>query len=195
MRDDAHVPLDEFLPGYEVNEVHSARIAAPPDTVIAAVRALTPHEVRLVGALMAVRTLPAMVRRRRPRRRHRGLDEPLLDGLLRRGFAMLAERPDELVLGAIGRFWTADGGILRVSGDEFVTFSEPGFAKAVVNFHLRESGGSTLLTTETRIRGTDDAARRAFRRYWRLVMPGSALIRRAWLRAIRKRAERAAIRG
>ena len=42
MRDDARVPLDEFLPGYDVNEVHSARIAAAPDEVIAAVRALTP---------------------------------------------------------------------------------------------------------------------------------------------------------
>ena len=169
MRDDARVPLDEFLPGYDVNEVHSTRIAAPPEAVIAAVRALTPREVRLVGALMAVRTLPAMVRRRRLRTGHRGLDE--------------------LVLGAIGRFWTADGGILRVSGDEFVTFCEPGFAKAVVNFHVRESGTGTLLTTETRIRGTDEDARRRFRRYWRIVMPGSALIRRAWLRAIRKRAE------
>jgi hypothetical protein len=47
-----------------------------------------------------------------------------------------------------------------------------------------------MLTTETRIQGTDERARRSFRRYWRLVMPGSAAIRRAWLRAIRKRAER-----
>ena len=59
-----------------------------------------------------------------------------------------------------------------------------------MNFHVREVDGGTLLTTETRIRGTDDSATRTFRRYWRVVMPGSAAIRRAWLRAIRKRAER-----
>jgi hypothetical protein len=90
----------------------------------------------------------------------------------------------------IGRFWTADGGVLPVSAEGFGAFEEPGFAKAVVNFHVREVDGDTLLTTETRIRGTDDSATRTFRRYWRVVMPGSAAIRRAWLRAIRKRAER-----
>ena len=59
-----------------------------------------------------------------------------------------------------------------------------------MNFHVRAVDGGTLLTTETRIKGTDEEARRRFRRYWRVVMPGSALIRRAWLRAIRRRAER-----
>ena len=33
-------------------------------------------------------------------------------------------------------------------------------------------------------------ARRSFRRYWRVIYPGSAAIRLAWLRAIRRRAER-----
>src|SRR4051795_2046657 len=187
----AEVTLEEFLPEYDVNEIHSTRIAAPPDAVLAAVRALTPREVPLTGALMAIRTLPAIiVHRRLPAARHRGLDHPLLDGLQRRGFAMLAERPDELVLGAIGRFWKAEGEILRLSGDDFVAFDEPGFAKAVMNVHVAAVSGGTVATTETRVRATDEAARRTFRRYWRIVMPGSALIRRAWLRAIRKRAER-----
>ena len=184
-----HVALDDFLPAYDLNEVHSTRIAAPPDTVLAAIRALTPREVRLVGALMAVRTLPAILARRSRPTGNRRLDEPLLNGLRARGFAMLTERPDELVLGAIGRFWKAEGEILRVGSDEFVTFDAPGFAKAVVNFHVQAVSGGTVVTTETRIRGSDDDARRKFRRYWRIVMPGSALIRRAWLRAIRKRAE------
>ena len=190
MRNDADVPLDEFLPDYDFNEVHSTRISAQPEAVLAAVRALTPREVRLVGALMAVRTLPAILARRSRPRGNRGLDKPLLDGLRHRGFAMLSERPDEVVLGAIGRFWKAEGEILRVGSEDFVTFDEPGFAKAVVNFHVQAVSGRTVVTTETRIRGTDEDARRKFRRYWRIVMPGSALIRRAWLRAIRKRAER-----
>jgi hypothetical protein len=195
VRDDEGVPLDDFLPDYDVNEIHSTRIAAPPDAVLAAVRALTPREVPLTGALMAIRTLPAILARRRPPAGNRRLDDPLLDGLSRRGFATLAERPDELVLGAIGRFWKAEGEILRVGSDEFVAFDEPGFAKAVVNFHVQAVSGGTVVTTETRIRCTDEKARRTFRRYWRIVMPGSALIRRAWLRAIRRRAEAASARG
>jgi hypothetical protein len=184
VRDDAHVPLDEFLPQYDANE-----IAAPPDAVIAAVRSLTPDEVPLVNVLMAVRSLPGRVLRRRrpPLRPHGG--GPVLDRMLAGGFVLLAESPGEVVLGTVGRFWTLDGGIRRVTADEFAAFGDAGFAKAVMNFHVRAGGAGTRLTTETRILATDEAARRSFRRYWRIVMPGSALIRRAWLRAVRKRAE------
>jgi hypothetical protein len=50
----------------------------------------------------------------------------------------------------------------------------------VTSFHA----DGRLLTTETRIAAVDDAARRAFMRYWRIVGPFSGLIRRRWLRAI-----------
>jgi hypothetical protein len=185
------VPLDEFLPDHDANEVHSIEIAAPPDAVMAAVRALTPRELRLAGLLMTLRGVPAaLLRRRRPSRSSRVLDAPVLDNFTRGGFVVLTDRPDELVLGAVGRFWKLEGDIRRIDPGEFATFDEPGVAKAVVNFHVSDAGGRTLLSTETRIATTDEAARRSFRRYWRIVMPGSALIRRAWLRAIRKRAER-----
>ena len=66
------MPLDEFLPDYDVNEVHSTRVAASPDAVMAAVRSLTAREVPLLVALMAIRSLPSLLmgrRRRRPRAR------------------------------------------------------------------------------------------------------------------------------
>jgi hypothetical protein len=47
----------------------------------------------------------------------------------------------------------------------------------------------TLLTTETRVYATDASSRRRFARYWRVIYPGSSLIRRMWLRAVEKRAE------
>jgi hypothetical protein len=182
------VPLDEFLPDYDVNEIHSTRIAAPPDAVMAAVRSLTAREVPVLVALMAVRTLPARLRGRRRRAR----EGTILEGFLRGGFVTLADRPHELVVGAVGRFWRASGDVRRVSADEFSPFREPGYAKAAFNMQAQPlAEGGTLLTTETRIQPTDDHARRRFRRYWLLVHPGSAAIRRAWLRAIRKRAQRA----
>ena len=51
--------------------------------------------------------------------------------------------------------------------------------------------GWCRVTTETRVFSTDDSARRAFAAYWRIIYPGSSFIRRMWLRAIRRRAERA----
>ena len=77
------------------------------------------------------------------------------------------------------------------SPDEFLPFADPGVAKAVVGFRLDPIGAGILLTTETRFVATDDATDRLMRRYWRIIRPGSNLIRTEWLRAIRSRARRA----
>jgi hypothetical protein len=179
------VPLDEFLREYHFNEVHTTQVAASPGAALAAARSVTPREVPVMMTLMALRTLPRLFRGERM-----SLRQPLVDQLLGAGFVLLAERADELVAGVVGRFWRADGGVRRVSRDDFVAFREPGFAKGVVDFRVRGDGAGTLLTTETRVWCTDEDARRSFGRYWRVVHPGSALIRREWLWAIRRRAER-----
>ena len=181
--------LDEFLPSYDVNEVHTLSAAAPPAAVMQAIRALTPAEVPLMVALMAVRSVPRLLSRERP-----SLRGPLLDGFLRAGFATLRERPDEVVIGGVGRFWQPTGGLRPIEAAEFSDFDEPGFAKAVFNFRLERSGDRTLVRTETRVATTDEHAKRRFGLYWKIVYPGSALIRVAWLRAIRRRAERARLR-
>ena len=173
------MPLDEFLPEFHFNEVHSTLVAAPPERTIAAARELTPRDVPVMAGLMALRRL------RLPRS-----PGPIFDQMLRNGFVVLADRPDELVLGAAGRFWSFDSDIERVTAAEFEGFDAPDHAKAVMDFHVEPAPGGCLLSTETRIAGTDERARRSFGRYWRFVHPGSALIRRAWLRAVRRRAER-----
>jgi hypothetical protein len=177
--------LDEFLPAYDVHEVHSVTTTAAPAAVMDAVRAVTPGEVPLLVALMAVRSLPALLRRRRLPMRG-----PLLEGFTKSGFVRLRESPEELVLGGVGRFWQPSGGLRRIDAADFAGFAEPGFAKTAFNFQIARVDGRTVLRTETRIATTDDRARRSFARYWRLIHPGSALIRVAWLRAIRRRAER-----
>jgi hypothetical protein len=59
-----------------------------------------------------------------------------------------------------------------------------------MNFEiLPESPTASRLRTETRIQATDARAKRRFGLYWTFIQPGSALIRRVWLRAVRKRAE------
>jgi hypothetical protein len=76
-----------------------------------------------------------------------------------------------------------------VPADSFVRFAEPGWVKTAVNFHAVRDGDHALLSTEARILATNAAARRSFRRYWRVIYPGSAAIRIAWLRTIRRRAQ------
>jgi hypothetical protein len=58
-----------------------------------------------------------------------------------------------------------------------------------MNFVVTPEGpNSSLVSTETRVFANSPRARRNFARYWRLIYPGSALIRRMWLRAVERRA-------
>jgi hypothetical protein len=177
------MPLDEFLPHFHFRERHSTVVAASPERTLEAARELGARDVPVMVALMALRRLPS-------RRVDRPAPGPILDQMVRNGFVVLAERSDEVVLGVVGRFWKLSGGIRPVSAAEFVAFAEPGYAKAAIDFRVEGAPGGCRISTETRIEGTDDRARRTFGRYWRVVHAGSALIRLAWLRAIRRRAER-----
>jgi hypothetical protein len=178
--------LDVHLSEWTVRERHSIRIAASPGHTLAAARAVTRREVRMLRFLMALRSLPVAFRRGA----QRGLDKPLLRGFERMGFAELGESSNEFVYGGVGRFWQPSGGLRQVSAEEFAGFHEPGYAKAGFNFQVEPDGnGGCVLSTETRVLATDDHARRRFRLYWTFVRPGSGLIRHAWLHAIRSRAE------
>jgi len=184
--------LDAVLPEPAHRELHRTRVAAAPDAVWDAVFAVTPRELLLADLLLRVRELPV-----RLAGRDAGLaaarDEPLLAPFLREGFRVLVEdRPRTWVMGAVGRPWRLRDAAIVAFDDlpAFAAFDAPGVVKIALSFELAPQDGGTLLLTETRVAPTDPAAARAFARYWRVIRPGSDVIRRDWLRAIRRRAER-----
>lgn len=179
--------IDDYLPAYDVHEVHRVSSSAEPEALIAAAHEVTAREVPLMVGLMAIRSLPAVLRGRRRLSVH----GPILANFIGAGFVVLEDVPDRLVVGGVGRFWQASGGLRRIEPEAFSGFADPGWAKTAFTFHAQRRNGRSVLTTETRILGTDAHAKRNFRRYWRVIYPGSAAIRLAWLRAIRRRAERA----
>jgi len=175
--------LDDHMPVWDVRERHSIEVAASPEPTLAAALAVTRGEVRSIGVLMGIRSLGL-----RRRGRH---DAPLLDGFRQMGFGALGETAHEVAYGGVGRFWQPSGGLRRVAPEHFAGFAEPGYAKAGFNFLVAPGrDGGCVLSTETRVLATDDRARRRFRAYWTVIRPGSGLIRRDWLRAIRARVER-----
>jgi hypothetical protein len=182
--------LDGLLPRYDFNEVHTRVVAAPPDQVFAAVKAVTLREMPLVRLLFALRSVPARLARRR------GLplagSEPLFAQMLEFGFTLLAEDPGrEVVAGGVAQMWKRGGKTASISdGEEFAAFDRPGYVKVAMTFLLVEQDGGTRLETETRVLATDAKSYEGFARYWRLIRPGSAAIRRVFLRAIARRAER-----
>ena len=98
----------------------------------------------------------------------------------------------EMVCGVIGQVWKAAGTVLTSRDTrEFVACAEPGDAKVAMTFAVRPLDHRTELRTETRVATTDPASRRQFGRSWRVIRPGSALIRRSWLRAAKRRGQQA----
>ena len=180
--------IDEWMPVWDVVERHETRIRAPREAVWRTVRTLDFARSPVIAALFALRSLPGLLSRG-PRKRALGTT---MDGLLRNGFVLLGERPgEELLLGVVGRFWRPTGDLVRLTADELRAFDRPGYAVGAWDFTLAEEGGAVRLATETRVRCTDAASRRSFRRYWTVVGPFSALIRREMLRSVRRAAESA----
>jgi hypothetical protein len=173
--------LDQAMPNYDRREVHRRRIHAPADAIWEAAKELRGDEMAVMRLLMGIRTLG---------RGSGNGQRTVLSSFRGMGFRLIAEDPgEEMVVAGIGRFWQPSGGLRKVeSAEQFAAFAEPGYAKVAFNFRLE----GEVLSTETRIAGTDAHARRRFGAYWLLVRPGSGLIRREWLRAIDKRAQAAA---
>jgi hypothetical protein len=189
--------LDQFVFAWQFNEFHSVRIA-PKEKVYTALKQVTAEEILFFHALVWVRRMgrpgPENILNPPP-------NTPLLEVATKTTFIVLAEKPNqEIVVGtlvAAPRGWRPRGERTPEAFKKLLDSQQPGFALAAMNFRLEDcdtkarpdADPCTVLTTETRIYATDAASRRAFARYWRVIYPGSSLIRRMWLRAIKKRAE------
>lgn len=186
--------LDAYVPAPDAVEWHAVVVHASP----AAVRdALWRADLGgpVARALLAARVLPAALRGHADARarlvalwRRPALT---LHELAAGGFARLAQTQDAVVFGLTGRFWTLGGGVVPTDPATWDAGPPAGMAQAAWSFEVvPKAVGHTRLVTETRVRCADAEARRDFRRYWRVVQPGSALLRRLMLRRIRRWAER-----
>ena len=183
--------LDDFVPAYQFGEFDSIRIKASGERVFAAIRDVSAGEIMLFRALTWIRrggtAGEESILNAPP-------NKPILAVAMRTGFMKLAENADrEIVLGTLvvaPRGWRLNKDKRPTPGD-FQALHAPGFGLAAMNFRVEDAeNGDTVLTTETRVYATDDLTRRKFAVYWRVIYPGSALIRVMWLRAIRARAEK-----
>jgi hypothetical protein len=119
----------------------------------------------------------------------RGL--PILQVAMRSGFHELSDEPGrEIVLGVAGPASRAARAAAIPGAPRPFTPSADGYVSIAISFHITQDGdGGTVLETETRVFAPDAETRRRLATYWRVILPGSALIRRSWLDAIRRRAE------
>jgi len=180
--------LDEFAPIYQFRETVSIPVHASAERVYRAVFDVTADEVPFYRTLVWLRRGGA----RGPASVLNPPDgEPLISVATRTSFLRLAEVPGrEFVMGAVVM---APPGVRLAPGQNpasFKSLNQEGFAKATMNFVVEPQGPEwSLLRTETRVFATDPASRDEFASYWKVITPGSVLIRHMWLRAIKVRAE------
>jgi len=174
-----------FLPATHYSESHADRIRATPARVAAAMRAVRADEIRglatmiwMCGAPRSLSEADGPVLRR-----------PVFEALRHTDIAVLSDRGDQVVLGAIGQFWNRTSVPAR-NESAFRSFSNPHYAKMVTSVTLRAEGnGGCRVVTETRAFCADPDARRRLGAYWYVAAPGRAMLQSQWLAAVRRRAE------
>ncbi len=177
--------LDGVIPNPRLQETDSVDVAAPAARVWQRLRHADLAQSPLIRALFALRTLPA---------RLHGEASPSairIDDFRstpeRPGFTILAEDEGrEVVVGAIGKVWQADIPFEHVTKpEEFSSFDRKEFVK--VAWALRAlplDEASTRVEIEVRVTATDERSWRRFRRYFRVIGPGSRYIRHSLLRSL-----------
>lgn len=185
--------LDEWMPEWQFGEYHSIRIYATPEKVYRAIREVTAEDIFLFRTLTWIRN-PRLRSRQPEHILNPPRRKPILEVAQAGGFLMLAdEPPHEIVLMTVvisnAAVWHD---VLETHEERMQQLtSRPGNAVATVNFRVHDTGeGSCHVSTETRVFATDSSSRRRFAAYWRVIYPGSSVIRYTWLRAIKHRSEK-----
>jgi hypothetical protein len=191
--------LDRLLPRYDTTRVEHRLIPGDIEKVYEATRQAdftrAWRESLAVRALFAARSAgeraAALARRRAPAPLP-DVESLRLAGMPMHGdWVLLGEdRPREIAFGVIGRFWGGETVWQEIDAADFVSFDRPGFGKIGCNFSLRAYGSTgTLVSYEARTQTTDEAARRAFLRYWRPLSPFIGVVMRSQLRVVAHEAE------
>jgi hypothetical protein len=185
----AHITkLDAWMPQWQVGEEHTLHVAAAPEKVFAAIHAVRADEIFLFRTLIAIRrcgqTGPESIMNPPEKK-------SLLDVATETTFVLLEEEaPRELVIGTVIAAPRGARASARLAPELFRKTLPPGVVLATMNFVvLPDNNGGSSVSTETRIYANSPPALRRFGIYWRIIHPGSDIIRRMWLRAIRHRAE------
>ncbi len=168
----------KYLPDYHFNEKHGIIISSSPSKVYSIICELDASSSWIVRVLLALRGIP--------RDTTAGIE-----GWKKMGFTVLEQKKDkEIILGLIGQFWKVSGKIQPCTAEEFTSFNNPDFAKAVWNFEITQQGeNQVLLETETRIFCPVETIRKKFGRYWFFIKPFSGIIRTEMLKVIKRKAE------
>jgi hypothetical protein len=184
--------LDDIVPEYQFFEVHSARIHARPEQVMQALRQSTFADMTSLATLLKIRGAAARV----PHGDTSAFlqNRRIIDSFSESGYLSGGNDHEIVICGAVDMraMRRPDVRTLQACGE----YRDKGGVKTVFGFIVEDLGGGwSTLTTETRVVALDDSTSKGAARYWRLIVPGSGLLRLQWLDGIKRRAENGPISG
>jgi hypothetical protein len=182
--------LDRILPEYEFRGIESVLVHSSPEQIMRAFSELRSSDLPLAELLGEIRYAPAKFNKRQEVPVQ---SESLAETMQKMGFVTLAEEPNQMVIGAIGKFHElADQQFVQLQNtEEFRRFTHEDYQKLAIS--LRITGGDPAagctVTLEHRTHALSEHARKQFARYWIAIRPGGGLVTRQMLSAVKRHAE------
>ena len=110
--------LDRFMPEFEVQDLHEVDVSAPAQVTMATARQMRMDQSRIVRAIFRGRELIM----RGTAAPEADVQRGLVDAMVAFGWGILADEPNEIVLGAVTKPWEANPQFVAIPADQFAAF-------------------------------------------------------------------------
>jgi hypothetical protein len=185
--------IDKLLPDYTSKEYHEVIVNASVEAAKQTLQSTGVSDIPVVHLLLKIRGIADEKDMSNAAANNRACS----DTFSTPDFNFFVVNPNELITVMILQASMITNGSKKIPAppeitklEQFSAFNQPGYVKVAVNFRfVNRDNGQTLMSTETRNWPVTKKDARTFGIYWRIIYPGSAMIRRIWLDVINKKAQ------
>ncbi len=177
--------IQSFIPCPRHTEVMRIFVATKPDEAWKTARHIDLSKIPWVRFLFDLRTIAEHFQKN-PKQQHDrrlGVDQIAAE---RNAFQILYEQNQEIVLGAIGKFWHLHIPFIPIDKYMFKDFSRPGWGKVAWSITVEPYLNGSTICLELRTTATDDESWKQLNRYYHIVGIFSNLIRRTGMAKMEK---------
>ncbi|AMY07937.1 hypothetical protein LuPra_01121 [Luteitalea pratensis] len=187
-------PFEVTARGAQFRDRIAVVVKAPSEAIFQALRDVTLREMRFAWLLGELRHFPSRLAGRMPAADSR---RPFMKAVMEGGTLVLRDdAPREVISGLAALLHRVHQAPQRfASRTAFEAFDDPSHEQLFMSVRVAPTGrtGENWLVLEHATRALSPLAERKFARYWRVIKPMGAFATWQLLRAVRRRAERAAV--